>query len=169
MSQSVVDSLIVQLKSLPVKDRKKVVASVASDLYLSSIVYKLKVRGARKKTSNQKLLWHNIRVDIKDTPYLIAPQDLWRLDSLIGSTNVSRVVRQHPQLDSELIEKLFSDAPFQLYGNADETFLLSTKNELMEADFGPLHAITPLDALKRFGLDMLETAKEKGYVRVRAQ
>ena len=112
------------------------------------------------------MLWHNMLIYLLPNDYLNNPYDMWYLDSLLGADKVGRAVKRTRLLDGNTVEKLFARVPFSFYTNASGTYLVSTRNELTEADFGPLQPIRAIDALKRFGLEILEKAKEKGYVRL---
>ena len=107
------------------------------------------------------MFWHETRIYLVPNRYLNNPHDVWYLDSLPGSERVNRTVKRTRLLDDNTVEKLFTKVPFSFYTNASETYLVSAKNELTEADFGPLQPIRAINALKRFGLEILEKAKRE--------
>ncbi|GEM_PF-5929245 len=121
-----------------------------------------------KATKGQKVVvWHGLPVIFVPGQYLSKPQQIWQLDAILGPAKVKRALKQTQMvLDSQIVERLFSQSTVAFFTNSSQTYLLSTKNELTEADFGPLQRISALDALKRFGLELLEATKEKGYVRL---
>ncbi len=65
------------------------------------------------------------------------------------------------KIDREFVTQLFRvEGSFHI--NAAKTYLFSRKNELFEADFGPLVKIER-DDLGQFSIDLLEEAVERGY------
>ena len=95
-----------------------------------------------------------------------ALDQLWQLESLLGVEQLTKTAQKHRCIGSQTIEDLFQQASFTFYADTNEAYLFSHNNELYEADFGPLHEINSLDALKKFGLQVLENTKEKGFVRL---
>ena len=92
--------------------------------------------------------------------YITKPEDTWLLSAFFD------VKIDFDLLNDSIIENLFENAHFNFYLNEDEKFLFICTSEILEHDFGKLHPISGIDALKNFGLQKLEVAKEKGYVKV---
>ncbi len=92
--------------------------------------------------------------------YITNKDDVWRLNSFFD-INV-----RFEELDDKFIEKLFLNADFQFYMNEEEDYLFIYETELLEYDFGKLKTISPINALRKYGLRKLEQAKEKVYVKV---
>ncbi|MEA5403188.1 hypothetical protein VB776_09705 [Arcicella sp. DC2W] len=98
--------------------------------------------------------------DEKIKTYITNKDDVWLLDAFFD-INVS-----FDELDDKFIENLFLNADFQFYLNEEENYLFICNSELLEYDFGKLKVISPLNALRKYGLRKLEQAKEKVYVKV---
>lgn len=160
MSQVSVDEYVDQIRSLPLQKQRAIVNGIEK-----AIQKPTELRTRRPKGS-QPMFWHNTLVYFLPNNYVAEPYDVWCLDSILGANKVSRIVKRTRLLDNDTVEKLFARVPFSFYTNASETYLVSARNELTEADFGPLQPIKAIDALKRFGLERLEIAKEKGHIRL---
>lgn len=163
MNQVSVDEYVDQIRALPLQKQRAIVNGVEKAIQKSTRMQ------IRRPKGSQSILWHNMLIYLLPNKYLNKPHDMWYLDSLLGAKKVSRAVKETRILDNDMVEKLFARVPFSLYTNADESYLVSARNELTEADFGPLQSIRAIEALKRFGLEILEKAKEKGYIRLQRQ
>lgn len=91
----------------------------------------------------------------------ISTNNAWMIESLFG-VKISYIF-----LNDELVEDLFKNANFCFYQNSEKTHLFSTHSDLLEHDFGSLSPISAFDALKFYGIENLEKAKEKLYIRVK--
>lgn len=98
--------------------------------------------------------------------YLTQYNQFWFLESLLGSDIIKKALKRRGVVDDQLIERLFSKDKHLYYLNQNRSYLLATSNELLEFDFGTLIPITALEALQQFGLEKMEEAKEKLYVRL---
>jgi hypothetical protein len=157
MSQVSVSRFIDQINALPLLKRKTLISKII-DSQLAS----------KEDEDPQVIIWHNKLVRFVANQYIKKPDDVWLLDSVLGNYRVNRRLKQiNYHLHSETIEMMFMNISLSFYTAIDDTYLLSQKNELTEADFGPLRLVKAIDALKRFGLESLETAKEKGYINLR--
>lgn len=85
---------------------------------------------------------------------------IWQIQSLFGI----KIDREF--LTINFVENLFKNADFEFYLNKEKTHIFSQKNELLEHDFGKLKSISALDAFHEFGIEVLEKAKEKVYVKL---
>lgn len=83
----------------------------------------------------------------------------WQIQSLFGI----KVDKEF--LTSDFVENLFKNADFEFYINKENTHIFSQNNELLEHDFGKLKSISALDAFHKFGIEVLEKAKESVYVK----
>lgn len=114
----------------------------------------------------QKILWKNILINFMPNRYVQGYEELWRVESILGSDIVRNSLRKHHNLDASFIEHLFGQAPYFFYVNQQGTCLFSEYGDLSESNGGPLKRITALDALQRYGLKLIEESKEKLYVRL---
>jgi hypothetical protein len=85
----------------------------------------------------------------------------WFIQSLFG------VKIDNEFLSMPFIENLFQNADFEFYLNENKTHLFSQKTELLEHDFGKLTTISAFDAWQYYGMEVLEQAKEKMYVKIK--
>lgn len=122
----------------------------------------------RSKIPGQKVEWNGISIDFKPNTYISNYKDIWQMESIIGAEVIERSLQKQkkPTLDTRFVERLFRQSSYSFYIDSSEKYLISVHNELMESDFGPLTQLTSLDALRRYGLRLLEESKEKGYVRL---
>lgn len=84
----------------------------------------------------------------------------WQIESLFGI----KIDKEFLTID--FVENLFKNADFEFYVNKAETHIFSQKNELLEHDFGKLKSISALEAFQKYGIELLEKAKEKVYVKL---
>ena len=126
-------------------------------------------RGSRRGKVNaqsQKIYWKNILVDFVPNQYIQNYEEIWQIESILGSDVVRKGLSKYHILDANFIERLFSQAPYSFYINQPETYLFSDYGDISESNGGPLKQLTALDALQRYGLKLMEESKEKQYVRL---
>lgn len=92
--------------------------------------------------------------------YVTKPEDAWLITSFFN------VKIDYKFLKDSLVENLFENANFIFFLNQNNDYLFIDTSELIEHDFGKLHPISAIEALKKFGLKRLEDAKEKSYIRI---
>jgi hypothetical protein len=107
------------------------------------------------------VLYHNKLLDFDTKQYIDEPEQLWLVESIVGSQTFTKSLSSTGRVTARFIESLFKSAPFSFYLSADGSYLLGNDDELTQLAFGPLTRISTLDALKRFGVSTLERAKEK--------
>lgn len=113
------------------------------------------------------VLYHNQLVRFNpENKYLTGPEQLWLIESVIGTQTLDKALSIGKPIDNRLIENLFKKAPFAFYLSADKAYLVSSDDELTQLDFGPLTEISALTALQQFGVTALERVKEKTAVRL---
>ena len=115
---------------------------------------------------SQKIRWKGILIAFVPNVYVSNYTEIWRLESVLGSSIVRATLRENHILDADFIELLFRQSPYSFYLNQAETWLFSDYGDLSEAEGGPLKPVTAFDALQRYGLTLLEAAKEEQYVRL---
>lgn len=115
---------------------------------------------------NQKMLWKGILIGFVPNQFVSNYTEIWLLESILGSVVVRDRLREEPILDAAFVEQLFHHSPYSFYLNQAESYLFSDYDELDEAEGGPLKQLTAFNALQRYGLKILEEAKEKQYVRL---
>lgn len=98
--------------------------------------------------------------ELKNKKTQVKTNSTWMIESLFGV----KISQQF--LYDELVEDLFKNASFEFYINKEKNTLFSQKNELLEHDFGKLTTISALNAFKKYGIETLEKAKEKVYVKL---
>lgn len=118
------------------------------------------------RAASQKIYWKGILVIFVPNQYVPNYSEIWLLEAVLGSTIVRDRLREEPILDATFVELLFRQSPYSFYLNQAETYLFSGYDELSGAEGGPLKQLTAFDALQRYGLKLLEEAKEKQYVRL---
>lgn len=117
-------------------------------------------------TVSQKILWKDILIAFVPNLYVSNYTEIWLLESVLGLSIVRNTLRENHVLDADFVEQLFRQSPHSFYLNQAETWLFADYGDLNEAEGGPLKQITAFDALQRYGLKLLEEAKEKQYVRL---
>lgn len=115
---------------------------------------------------SQKIRWKGILIVFVPNLYVSKYTEIWLLEAVLGSSVVRERLDEKHILDDDFVEQLFRQAPYFFYLNQAETWLFSDYNDLSEAEGGPLKQLTAFDSLQRFGLKLLEEAKEKQYVRL---
>ena len=101
-----------------------------------------------------------------DVPKL-APANIWMLESLFSKEQVLiTLLRRNRVIDTSFVKDLLKENHLVFYLNSNKTFLLANNSELFQNDFGKLTKINGIAAFKQFGIEKLEEAKEKGYVRL---
>lgn len=128
---------------------------------------KNKIRSSSRKR-NTSLVFQNKLIKIEQNRFLKEPKQFWLLISLFGEEYIAKKANRQKRLviDDQNIMKFFEEAEFKFYVDKGGKFLFSNRNELFEMDFGELDELTALEALKKFGLENLENAKEKGYIKI---
>lgn len=128
---------------------------------------------AEKRTTNrsqreqgQPVFYKNQLFRFNANNYLTEPEQLWLIESVVGSETLRNVLHSDKVVDNRFIESLFKAANFSFYLSSDDAYLLGYDDELTQSDFGPLIQIDALAALQRFGIVALEQAKEKTVVRL---
>ena len=92
--------------------------------------------------------------------YVTKPEDAWLITSFFN------IKIDYKFLKDSLVENLFENADFNFFLNQRNDYLFIATSELIEYDFGKLHPISAIEALKKFGLKRLEDAKEKSFVQI---
>lgn len=115
-------------------------------------ILKKKISYITKKTASEK----SISLAIKKH----SPKDSFYIQSLFG-IKIDTIF-----LSQAFIQNLFKNADFEFYLNEMETHLFSQNNELLSHDFGVLKPISALQAWTKYGLEPLENAKEKVYIKL---
>lgn len=98
--------------------------------------------------------------------YLETHKDLWWLEALVGSQTVMQQLKKNKHINDQFIEEMIKKCRGMFYLNERQDILFSTTNELLEFDFGTLVPLKPLETLQRFGLQKMEEASEKLYVKI---
>lgn len=115
----------------------------------------------------EKVNWENLEIEIKPSKYLIDSRDFWKIKSLIGTPFLINYVNNESKvLNEDSIEKLFEESHIRFFMDKRKNILSSSESELLETGFGKLIELPPLEALRLFGIDKLEEAKEKGYTEI---
>lgn len=94
--------------------------------------------------------------------YIKAKGEVWKIRAFFGDITDD----YYPKLSNEFVELLFANADFCFYLDKTERYLFLQISNDLEEEIGKLTPITALDALKRFGLDVLNEVKEKSYAKV---
>jgi hypothetical protein len=111
--------------------------------------------------------WEDHDIIIKPSHYLIDSDDFWKIKSLLGDEMlINYLTKISNEFTETSIEKLFADSKRSYFIDAGKNILSSSKSELLQSGYGELIQLTPLDALKMFGVDKLEEAKERGYTEI---
>ncbi|MVM32957.1 hypothetical protein GO755_23150 [Spirosoma sp. HMF4905] len=114
-----------------------------------------------------RILYHNQLIYFNPAnKYLTGPEQLWLIESLIGTQILNKALSLGKLIDNRFIESLFKKATFTFFLSADKAYLVSSDDELTQLDFGPLTKISALTALQQFGVTTLERVKEKTAVRL---
>lgn len=99
--------------------------------------------------------------------YLSDFANFWQLEAIVGNDIIeSTLVEYAGELSESSIQAMINKANRSYYLDANKRFLFSYTSELFEADFGPLTPINGLSALEIYGLQVLEVAREKSYVKL---
>ena len=112
------------------------------------------------------MFYKNQLLSLVSNEYVTAPEQLWLVESIVGSTLFGEVLSKSKTLNDSFFELLFSRADTSFYLDAHETWLVGYNDELTRADYGPLTPISLLEAVRQFGLLAVEQAKEKTAVRL---
>lgn len=121
---------------------------------------------APKSGGTQKIVWKNILISFSPNEYVSSYEEIWRLESILGSEIVRDGLSKSHILNAEFIENLFIQAPYEFYVDQAERYLFSNYANLTEAKGGPLKPLTALETLQRYGLKRMEESKEKQYIRL---
>ena len=108
----------------------------------------------KRGTSSKRSISPNVRV------YITKPEDAWLITSFFN------IKIDYKFLKDSLVENLFENADFNFFLNQHNDYLFIATSELIEHNFGKLHPISAIEALKKFGLKRLEDAKEKSFIQV---
>ena len=121
----------------------------------NSDAFEVSVTGKQKgRTNAKRSVSPSVRV------HITKPEDTWLITSFFN------IKIDYKFLEDSLVENLFKNADFNFFLNKRNDYLFTTTSELIEHDFGKLHPISAIEALKKFGLKRLEDAKEKSFVRI---
>ncbi|QDK77857.1 hypothetical protein EXU85_04330 [Spirosoma sp. KCTC 42546] len=119
-----------------------------------------------QRGGSQKIVWKNILISFSPNDYLSSYEEIWRLESILGSDIVRDQLSKSHVLNAEFIENLFTQAPYEFYIDQAERYLFSNYAKLPESKGGPLKPLTALETLQRYGLKRMEESKEKQYIRL---
>jgi len=114
-----------------------------------------------RKKHDQALLFKNRILYLPANDYLSKPEQLWLVESIVGTDLVQKAVLGSKMLTNAFFERLLGQVSTTFYLSNDKAWLLSYDDELTRADFGPLTPISLLEAVRRYGLPAVEKAKEK--------
>jgi hypothetical protein len=117
-------------------------------------------------TSLEKLYrirYKNEVLDFERCELLARPDQIWKLESLVGFEVMDSQLKKHRAVNADFVKSALKVSGIHFYTDQKQHYLFSDKNELYEADFGPLKKISAVEAMRKFGIDTLEIAKEKGY------
>ena len=90
-----------------------------------------------------------------------------KLFSLFGRTKVLELLIEFEYIFSEdFIKSLFNKYDVNFYINSDKEFIFAYLSPYFEDNFGELTLISGIDALERYGIDILEEATEKGHTEI---
>lgn len=98
--------------------------------------------------------------------YLRTHEDLSILKSLVGSQAVMESLNQTKRIDDKFVENLIEKCEGEFFVDRGKRYLFATTNQLFESKFGQLEAVSPLDTLKKYGLQTMEEANEKNYSKI---
>ena len=149
------------LESLTPAQQRQVTKKINDEVM--RIVYE---QSKRSTILGQKIKWKDILINFKPNKYVSKYEDIWQLESILGAEVIRKKLQRNHTLDARFVEQLFRQSPYLFYINQPETYLFSDYGDLDESDGGPLKQLTALDALQRYGLNLLEQSKEKQYVRL---
>jgi len=94
--------------------------------------------------------------------YVKSEGDVWKIRVFFETISDDL----YPILSDTVVEVIFSIASFCFYLDQRGSYLFIQTSKELESQIGELTPISALDALKRFGLDVLEEVKEKSYANV---
>lgn len=98
--------------------------------------------------------------------YITSAKDIWLLESLFGKKDFKIfMIRNQGYISTKAIEQLFEKSKIVFYVDSTHKILSSAKSQFLESQIGSLSELSIFDALKEFGLNKLEEAKEKSYAK----
>jgi hypothetical protein len=116
--------------------------------------------GRRMPRKSKRLTGYKHSISSNTRVYIEKPEDAWIITSFFN------IKIDYKFLKDSLVENLFENATFNFFLNQNNDYLFTDTSELIEHDFGKLHPISAIEALKKFGLKQLEEVKEKSYIRL---
>jgi hypothetical protein len=89
------------------------------------------------------------------------------LESLVGEANLfDMLVNNELELNDQIVEQSLRESSLQLYLNEEQSVLTFFPTDLLTIHFGKFRSIDIITGLNKFGLNLLEEAKEKAYAKV---
>lgn len=121
---------------------------------------------AKKRSAGSYTLLMDDELIEFEKGYLETHEDLWMLKSLVGSHVVMESLKRTKQIDDVFVESLVERHGGEFFTDQHQNYLLATTSQLFESKFGQLKVVSPLDALKKYGLRKMEEANEKNYSKI---
>lgn len=109
--------------------------------------------------------WHGLELTFVPSKYMNSFEDFWRIRALIGSDDILNFLKKEniQILNEENIIKILKDSKYKFYTDKNENVLSASDNELMRKRFGKLIELSIFDAIEKYGIELVENTREKGY------
>jgi hypothetical protein len=107
-------------------------------------------------------------VVLQPNHYINSLEDFWKVTSLFKKDTVRKVLDLFSGVvNDDLIEALFATGKPVFFINENGSVLLAGDSPALVARYGALSRLDAVHALKTYGVDKLEEASEKNYVKLR--
>lgn len=105
---------------------------------------------------------NDINISMHPNSYLKNKEDFFKMVSILGIENIRKQLEDcYHILNDDNIINFFNNSDIDFYQDENKKYLLSTNSDIWEHRLGNLNSIKVMDALKKYGIDLLDEAVEK--------
>lgn len=104
-------------------------------------------------------------VRFEENKFLNSPADILRLESILGREYLLKKLKESNfEISDRTIDNIFNAVEIKLFLSNDNKYLLDSNVESVIKKYGPLSELTLLDALSKFGINIIDKVLERGIV-----
>lgn len=155
--QNKLDRFANRFQVLPKGDHQLILS--AEDMIYNYII--LKINNQTKIKIGQK------EIDFDSSGHLKTYKDILYLEGIMGKEYLnSQINKIKDKVSDTEISEMFDDFDFKIFLSADESLLITEKNEFTEKKYGPLLELSYKEAFDRFGLITINDALNNNIIKL---
>ena len=131
----------------------------AEDLIMQYIISQF------KKAYEFSMGEHSIRFE--ENKFLDSPSEILVLETILGKNSLlKKLEKANFEISNNTVESIFSDVKFKFYLSKDEKYLMESNIENNKKQYGPLKEFTFLEAISKFGIEIIDKTLVRGIAQV---